>query len=67
MKSDRDEERPTASPGSFLFTLAYQDSHEEKQQESRPLHHHFQVTVDRHQGYGIGLCVIPSQLGGENA
>ena len=62
-----DEERPTAIPGSFLFTLAYQDSHEEKQQGSFLPHHHFQVAIGLHQGYGIGLCVIPSQPGGDNA
>ncbi len=62
-----DEERPTASPDSFLFTLTYQDSLEEQQQNTGHSHHHFQVVVGLHQGYGIGLCVIPAQPGGDNA
>lgn len=64
------QERPlpeTNGPGSFLFTLAYQDSHEENRPHSFHSHHQFQVTVGLHQGYGIGLCVTPSHPGANNA
>ncbi len=40
-----------------LFTLDYQDSH----QESGNPQLQFQVTVCLHQGYGIGLYVLPAQ------
>ena len=55
----------TDSPANCLFTLDYQDRH----QESCTPQLQFQVTVCLYQGYGIGLCVIPSQPcpGADNA
>jgi 4'-phosphopantetheinyl transferase EntD len=47
----------TDSPANCLFTLDYQDRH----QESCTPQLQLQVTVCLFQGYGIGLCVIPSQ------
>jgi len=47
----------TDDPANCLFVLVYQDRH----QESGTPQLHFQVTVCLYQGYGIGLCVIPSQ------
>lgn len=60
------EERPppqTESQTTCLFTLEFQEG--QKKSFSRGLQ--FQVAVCLHQGYGIGLCVIPSQLGENNA
>jgi 4'-phosphopantetheinyl transferase EntD len=47
----------TAGLADCLFTLDYQDSH----QESGNPQLQFQVTVCLHQGYGIGLYVLPAQ------
>ncbi len=60
------EERPTPqteSQTACLFTLEFQEGR--KKSFNRGLQ--FQVAVCRHQGYGIGLCVIPSQPGENNA
>lgn len=57
----------TARDSSFLFTLAYQDSHEENRSHSFCSHHQFQVMVGLHQGYGIGLCIIQSHPGANHA
>ena len=46
----------TQPPDCFLFTLAFQDHH-----------HQFKVTVGLYQGYGIALCLTPSQNGACNA
>ncbi|MBU1986975.1 MAG: 4'-phosphopantetheinyl transferase superfamily protein [Proteobacteria bacterium] len=60
------QERPTPqteSQTTCLFTLEFQEG--QKKSFSRGLQ--FQVAVCLHQGYGIGLCVIPSQVGENNA
>ena len=41
----------------FLFTLDYSGSHQNADNPQQ----RFQVTVCLHQGYGIGLCVLPAQ------
>ncbi|MBA3008173.1 MAG: 4'-phosphopantetheinyl transferase superfamily protein [Proteobacteria bacterium] len=59
-------ERPspkTESQTTCLFTLDFQ---EDRKKPFSP-QFQFQVAVCLHQGYGIGLCVIPSQAGENNA
>jgi phosphopantetheinyl transferase len=52
------KETPEAGgPANCLFTFEYQDSH----QESGNPQLQFQVTCCLHQGYGIGLYVLPAQ------
>ena len=57
----------TQPPGCFLFTLAFQDHHQEKRHRPFHPHHQFKVTVGLYQGYGIALCLTPSQGGACNA
>ncbi|MDD3815365.1 MAG: 4'-phosphopantetheinyl transferase superfamily protein [Desulfocapsaceae bacterium] len=62
----REEEQPTPQAEALTpcrFTLEFQKG--EQKSCSRRLQ--FQVAVCLHQGYGIGLCVIPSQAGENNA
>ncbi|MBW6520085.1 MAG: 4'-phosphopantetheinyl transferase superfamily protein [Desulfoarculaceae bacterium] len=57
----------TDTPACFLFTLVCHDSHKEHRQSLFHPRHQFLVTVGLHRGYGIGLCVTPSQPGACNA
>lgn len=53
----------TESQTTCIFTLEFQEG--EQKSFSQGLQFH--VAVCLHQGYGIGLCIIPSQAGENNA